>query len=72
MKKAKGKLNRNLAKNLRIARASQHISQEELAKRCGLHRTYVGAIERCERNITLRTLELLAMGLNLDPLDLLA
>ena len=71
MKKAAGKLNKNLARNLRIARATQDISQEELALRCGLHRTYIGAVERCERNITLRTLELLAKGLGMNPIDLL-
>ena len=71
MKKAKGELNKKLARNLRIARASQNISQEELASRCGLHRTYVGAIERCERNITLHTLEILAEGLGMTPIELI-
>ena len=69
--KANGKLNKNLARNLRIARASQNISQEELASRCNLHRTYIGAIERCERNVTLRTLEVLGSGLEMSPLELL-
>lgn len=71
MKKAEGKLNKKLARNLRIARAAQNISQEELASRCGLHRTYIGAIERCERNVTLRTLEILAEGLGMTPIELL-
>ncbi|MEH2199640.1 helix-turn-helix domain-containing protein [Nostoc sp.] len=47
------------------------ISQEDLAERCGLHRTYVGAIERSERNITLQTLERLAESLGVSPHDLL-
>lgn len=71
MKKADGKLNKNLALNLRIARAKKNISQEELASMCGLHRTYVGAIERCERNVTLRTLEILANGLEMTPVELI-
>ena len=47
------------------------ISQEELADRSGLHRTYIGAIERGERNISLATLELIAKGLNVTPDQLL-
>ena len=42
------------------------ISQEELAHRCGLHRTYIGAIERGERNITLSSLEIIASTLDID------
>ena len=48
------------------------ISQEELAVRCGIHRTYLGAIERGERNVSLATLEMLAAGLGCDPADLIA
>jgi len=46
------------------------ISQEELADRCGLHRTYIGGIERAERNITIATLEQLAEGLGVQPGEL--
>lgn len=42
------------------------LSQEELAYKCELHRTYIGAIERGERNITLSSLELIASALNVD------
>ena len=45
--------NRTLADNLRAFRAERGWSQEEFADRCGLHRTYIGAIERGERNVTL-------------------
>ena len=48
------------------------MSQESLAAEAGLHRTYVGAIERTERNVTLATIELLAEALGCDPMDLLA
>ena len=60
-----------LAKNLRRHRESRGISQEELASRAGLHRTYVGAVERAERNITLATLQRIASALEVDPVSLL-
>lgn len=47
------------------------LSQEEFADKCGYHRTYIGAIERSERNITLSTLEALASALDVSALDLL-
>ncbi len=48
------------------------MSQEELAEKCGLHRTYVGSVERCERNVTLSTLELLASVLGVSVPELLS
>ena len=45
-----------LGKNLRKAREARGWSQEELAYRCGVHRTYVGAVERGEYNVTILTL----------------
>ena len=45
-----------LGKNLRKAREARGWSQEELAFRCGVHRTYVGAVERGEYNVTILTL----------------
>lgn len=64
-------LNQVVASNLRRLRKELGISQEDLAEKCGLHRTYVGAIERSERNITLQTLEKLAESLAVSPHDLL-
>lgn len=64
-------LNRVLAANLRKLRTKLHLSQEEFAERCGLHRTYVGAIERGERNVTLKTLGHIAETLRVEPLALL-
>jgi len=40
------------------------LSQEELAARAGLHRTYIGMIERAEKNITLENIEKIAKALN--------
>jgi len=64
-------LKHTLAKNLRHLRSVRHVSQEQLADVCGLHRTYIGGIERCERNITLGTLERIADALGVDPVNLL-
>lgn len=46
------------------------ISQEELAFRSGLHRTYIGMIERAERNITLVNIKKIAQALNVTIGDL--
>jgi len=64
-------LRKNLADNLRHERSVRQISQDELADICDLHRTYIGGIERCERNITLSTLEKIATALDMDALVLL-
>lgn len=41
------------------------LSQEELADKAGVHRTYIGMVERAEKNITLENIEKLAKALNL-------
>lgn len=51
---------------IRLERKKLGISQEELSFRCGLHRTYIGMIERAEKNITLVNIDKIAKGLNLD------
>lgn len=61
-----------LARHLRSLRAAQGISQEVLAERADLHRTYVGSIERCERNVSLDNVESLALALGVDISELLA
>lgn len=61
---------RVLSANVRTLRVRAGLSQEELAARADLHRTYVGAIERGERNITIQSLDRLARVLNV-PADAL-
>ncbi len=60
------------AANLRVVRLRRGLSQEGLAEIADLHRTYVGAVERAERNITLVSLEKLATALGVDPASLLS
>ncbi|MDQ0450099.1 transcriptional regulator with XRE-family HTH domain [Brevundimonas nasdae] len=60
-----------LAENLRRYRANHGLSQERLADEAGLHRTFVGAVERSERNISLDNIEKLATALKLAPYELL-
>jgi transcriptional regulator with XRE-family HTH domain len=60
-----------LADNLRALRGQQGLSQEALADRAGLHRTYVGSVERLERNISLDNIERLANALNVSVAQLL-
>ena len=57
---------------LRALRESAGLSQEALAERADLHRTYVGAVERGERNIALINIHKLAEALECQPRDLLA
>lgn len=51
------------AKKMKAARLQMEISQEELADLCGLHRTYIGSIERCERNVSIDNMEKIAIAL---------
>jgi len=52
---------------LRQLRLEKGWSQETFADRCGLHRTYVGSIERGEKSITIETLQRLTIALNTKP-----
>lgn len=60
-----------LGANIRALRVSQELTQEQLAERCDLHRTYVGAIERGDRNVSLKNIVRIADVLNVSPSDLL-
>ncbi len=71
MKKRGMELRKILASNIRNYRRKKNLSQEQLADICGLHRTYIGSVERTERNVTLSTLEVLAEALNVTVLNLL-
>jgi transcriptional regulator with XRE-family HTH domain len=66
-----GDLQRTVGRNLRAYREQLGLSQEAFADGLGVHRTYMGGIERGERNLTLKTLERIAEQLDLDPMRLL-
>ena len=61
-----------VARHLRALRREQGLSQEGLADLCDLHRTYVGSVERAERNVSLDNVERLALALGVDVSELLA
>ena len=67
-----GDLQRRLGRSLRVYREARGWSQEAFADVLGVHRTYMGGVERGERNLTLKSLERLAAALDVDPLTLLA
>ena len=60
-----------LARNLRLLRAQKGISQEELADLAGLHRTYIGSVERGERNISIDNIAKLSDAFGIAPNKLL-
>ena len=59
------------ARNLKTLRVQLGLSQEALAANAGLHRTYIGSVERAERNVSIDNMEHLATALNVDIVDLL-
>ena len=62
---------KTFARKVRTLRIERGWSQEELAHRADLHRTYIGAIERHERNVSLLNVERIAKALNVNLKDLL-
>lgn len=66
-----GDLQRSVGHNLRAHRGKLGLSQEAFADAVGVHRTYMGGLERGERNLTLKSLERIAERIGVDPLRLL-
>jgi len=58
---------RVLGERVRAERHTQGLSQEALADRCGVHWTFVGQVERGQRNLSLHNLLKIADGLGIDP-----
>ena len=65
------KINKQVGNNIRNYRSKLAITQEELAYEAGLHRAYIGQIERGEKNLGLINLEKIATALKISPSKLL-
>lgn len=62
----KGNINEEVGFNIRRIREERGLSQEELGAVGGLHRAYIGQIERGEKNVGLKNLERIANALNVN------
>jgi transcriptional regulator with XRE-family HTH domain len=58
-----GRLAKSIGQRIRDLREAQGLSQEQLAAKCGVHRTYVGMVERAEKNISVAALAKFAKAL---------
>lgn len=65
-------LQHQLGQRIRKIRTKLGYTQESFADACGLHRNYMGAIERGEQNITIKTLQIVARGLGISVSKLFA
>ena len=65
-----GDIKAAFGRRVRTLRKRERISQEQLALRCGLDRTYIGGVERGERNISIVNIEKIARALGLSLRDL--
>lgn len=66
-----GDLQRRFGENLRRLRLQRRLSQEDFARVLQIHRTYIGGLERGERNPSLQVVERIAEDLDVEPLELL-
>ena len=64
-------LQKRVGMRIRKLRKERDWSQEEFADECGLHRTYMGSVERGERNLTLNSLDKIAKTLKVSLSELL-
>ena len=65
----KSKIDIQFGARIAELRKQLNISQEALAERCGVHRTYIGSIERGEKSPTLNTIEKFAKGLDVEIIE---
>ena len=72
MSKTQEQAQKLLGEVIRKNRKAQNLSQERFADQVGVHRTYMGAIERGERNISLMNILRIASALNIKPSELFA
>ena len=63
---------KSLGERIRDQRLARGLTQEELGNRCGLHRTFIGSVERGRRNVSILNLRLIAKLLRVSIADLLS
>lgn len=68
--KDRGDILKRFGQRLRELRLKEGLSQEAFADKCGLDRTYVGGIERGERNLSLKNIHRIATALGVPPREL--
>lgn len=62
---------KKIGENIKKYREIKAMTQEELSSICGLHRNYLSSIENGQRNLSIKSLEKIAIGLNIKPERLL-
>jgi transcriptional regulator with XRE-family HTH domain len=67
--KSRTEILKRFGNKVRELRLQKGLSQEELAFRSGLHRTYIGMIERAEKNLTLLNIEKISIALDIEIID---
>lgn len=67
---SKSDILKSFGDKVRDYRKQNNLSQEDLAEKAGLHRTYIGMIERAEKNITLINIEKIANALSINIKEL--
>ncbi len=63
-------INEKLGQMIKLYREENKLTQEQLSFESGLHRTYIGQIERAEKNITIKNIEKIALALKIDIREL--
>lgn len=66
-----GKIKNQLGRNIKFFRQKNALSQEELADLASLHRTYIGSVERGERNLSIENIVHISRALKITPSELL-
>lgn len=72
LRKPNKQLLKNISDKVKAYRLSNNLSQEGFAEVCDFHRTYIGTVERCEKNLTLSSLEVIAKAIGIQVHELLS